>query len=55
MNHDEITGDIYMDKTDEWVDYVKNDVLSTAFSYAGFSKAMEEITGFSMKDCHYQD
>ena len=31
--------------------YVKNDVLCTAFSYARYIKAMEEITGFSMKDC----
>ena len=33
------------------MDYVKQDVLCTAFSYARYSKAMEEITGFSMKDC----
>ena len=33
------------------VDYAINDVLSTAFSYARYSKAMEEITGFGMKDC----
>ena len=48
MNHDEITGNNYMDKTDEWVDYVKNDVLYTAFTYARYSKAMEETTEFSM-------
>ena len=35
----------------EWLDYVKNDVSCTAFSYAWYTKAMEEITGFSMKDC----
>ena len=35
----------------EWLDYVKNDVLCTAFSYARYCKAMEDITGFSMKDC----
>ena len=51
MNHDEITGDNYMDKTDEWVDYVKKDVLCTAFTYARYSKAREKHTGFSMKDC----
>ena len=28
----------------------KKNVLCTAFSYARYSKAMEEITGFSMKD-----
>ena len=31
--------------------YVKNDVLCTAFSYARYCKAMEDITRFSMKDC----
>ena len=38
-------------KKSEWLDYVKNDVLCTAFSYARYCKAMEDITGFSMKDC----
>ena len=38
-------------KKDEWLPYVKNDVLCTAYSYARYIKAMEEITGFSMKDC----
>ena len=53
MNHDEINGKKYKDKTNEWLPYVKNDLLSTAFSYAKlrYIKAMEEITGFSMKDC----
>ena len=31
--------------------FVEQDVLCTAFSYARYCKAMEEITGFSMKDC----
>ena len=35
----------------ECLPYVKNDVLSTAFSYARYIKPMEEISGFSMKDC----
>ena len=34
MDHDEIDGDNYKQKTDEWLPYVKNDVLCTAFSYA---------------------
>ena len=34
MNHDDINGDNYKNKTDEWLLYVKNDVLCTAFSYA---------------------
>ena len=50
MNHDEGDGNKYKDKKEEWLDYVKQDVLCTAFSYARHYKAMEEITGFSMKD-----
>ena len=38
-------------KKDIWLPYVKNDVLCTAYSYARYIKAMEEITKFSMKDC----
>ena len=51
MNHDDIDGDNYKDKKDIWLPYVKNDVLCTAYSYARYIKAMEEITGFPMKDC----
>ena len=51
MNDDDIDGDNYKDKKDIWLPYVKNDVLCTAYSYARYIKAMEEITGFSMKDC----
>ena len=51
MNHDEVDGDNYRDKKDEWLDYVRQDVLCTAFSYARYCKAMQKITGFSRKDC----
>ena len=51
MNHDDIDGDNYKDKKDIWLPYVKNDVLCTAYSYARYIKAMEELTGFSMKGC----
>ena len=51
MDHDEVDGNNYKDKKDEWLPYVKQDVLCTAFSYARYIKAMEEITGFSVKDC----
>ena len=51
MNHDDIDGDKYKNKKHNWLPYVKNDVLCTAYSYARYIKAMEEITGFSMKDC----
>ena len=51
MNHDDIDANKYKDKKDIWLPYVKNDVLCTAYSYARYIKAMEEIPGFSMKDC----
>ena len=51
MDHDEVDYNNYKDKKDEWLPYVKNDVLCTAFSYGRYCKATEEITGFSMKDC----
>ena len=51
MNHDEIDANNYKDEKDIWLPYVKNDVLCTAYSYARYIKAMEEIMGFSMKDC----
>ena len=51
VNYDEVDGDKHKSKINEWLPYVKNDVLCTAFSYARCCKAMEEITGFSMKDC----
>ena len=52
MDHNEVYPDTWKDKKSEWLPYVKNDyVLCTAFSYARYIKAMEEIMGFSMKDC----
>ena len=51
MKHDEIDGKNYKDKINEWLRYAKNDVLCTAFSYARYIKAKEEITGFSLKEC----
>ena len=50
MNHDEVDDDNYLDRKDEWLDYVKQDVFYTAFSYARYCKALQEITGFSMRD-----
>ena len=50
MNHDEVECNNFKDKRDKWLDYVKQDVLCTAFSYARLCKAMDEITGFSKKD-----
>ena len=51
INHDEIDENSWRDKKNEWLPYVKNDVLCTAYSYARYCGAMQEITGFSMKDC----
>ena len=50
MDHDEVDYDNYKDKKDEWLPYVKNDVLCTTFSNARYCKATEKITGFLMKD-----
>ena len=51
MNHDEVYSDTWEDKKSEWLKHVKNNVLSTAFSYARYSNAMEEITGVRLNDC----
>ena len=51
MDHDGIDENYWKDKKDEWLPYVKNDVLCTAYCYVRYCKAMEDITGFSMKDC----
>ena len=34
----------------EWLPYVKNDVSSTTFCYAGYTKGMEGVTIFGMKN-----
>ena len=31
--------------------YLKNDVLSTAFNYAIYTKSVGELTGYGMKNC----
>ena len=51
MNHDELDENNWRNKKDEWLPYVKNDVLCTAYSYARYNKCKEEKTGFSMKYC----
>ena len=50
IEHDEIYEDTWEDKGNEWLPYVKNDVLSTAFCYARYTMGMEELTGFGMKN-----
>ena len=51
MEHDEIDGNNYNDEKKFWLNYVKQDVLCTGFSYARYCKPMQEITGFLTKEC----
>ena len=52
-NHDENFEDTWMNKKDEWIDYVKNDVLvlCTVFGCARYSKEMEKI--WNEKQCNF--
>ena len=50
MDQDEIYEDTWEGKENEWLPYLIKDVLSTAFSYAGYSEGMEEITGFGSEN-----
>ena len=50
LEHDEIDEDNWEQKENEWLLYLKNDVLSTAFCYVRYTMAMEELTGFGMKN-----
>ena len=51
LEHDEIFEDKWEEKENQWLPYLKNDVLSTTFSYARYSKGMEELTGFEVQNC----
>ena len=50
LEHDEIYDDIWEEREDEWLPYVKNDGLSTAFCYARYTMGMEELTNFGMEN-----
>ena len=50
LEHDEIYEDTWEARQNEWLPYVKNNVLSTAFCYARYTTGMEEITKFGMKN-----
>ena len=50
LEHDEFYDETWEDKENERLLYIKNDVLSTAFSDARYAKGMEELTGFGMKN-----
>ena len=51
IKYDENFGETLREKKTEWLDYFKNDALSSAFSYARYITLLEKITGFGMKDC----
>ena len=50
LDHDEIYEDTWEARENEWLPYVKNDVLSTAFCYARYTMGMEELTNFGVKN-----
>ena len=41
LNHDEIYEDFWEENEKVWLPFLKNDVLSTAFSYGRYTKRME--------------
>ena len=50
LEHDEIYEDTWEARENEWLPYVKNDVLSTALCYARYTMGMEELIEFGMKN-----
>ena len=50
MDYDEVYEDTWEGNENECLTYLKNDVLSAAFSNARYSKCMEKINGFGMKN-----
>ena len=50
LEHDEIYEDTWEARENDWLPFVKNDVLSTAFCYARYTMGMEELTNFGMKN-----
>ena len=50
MDQDEIHADTWEDKQNEWMPYLKIDVLSKVFCYARYSEGMEEMKAFGTKN-----
>ena len=50
MSQDEVFEDTRKNQKDGLLDYVKDDVLCSSFSYDRFKKGMEKIIGFRMKN-----
>ena len=49
MERDESFEDTWEDGQNEWLPYVENNVLSTAFCSARYTIGMEELTNFEIK------
>ena len=49
MEHDDIYEYTWEPRENEWLPYIKKNVLSTAFCYARYLMSMEEINDFGMK------
>ena len=50
MEHDEILDNKWEGRENEWLPYVKNDVLSIVCCYARYTKGMEELKIFGLKN-----
>ena len=50
MDQVEVFEDIWQNQTDEWLVYVKSNVLCFSLSFARYIKVMEEIKGFGNKN-----
>ena len=50
IEHNGIFEDTWETRENEWLPYVKNDVLSTAFGYARYTMGVEELRNFGMKN-----
>ena len=51
LQQNEIFEELWEARENEWLAYVKDDVLSTAFRYARYTTGMEELSIFGMKNC----
>ena len=51
IDHNKMYEDFWEDKQNDWLKFVKNDALCTSFSYARYSKFMEELAGSGIKSC----
>ena len=50
IEHDEIYEDNWEEKENDCLPYLKNDVSSTALGYARYSKSIEDLSGFWLKN-----